>query len=64
MFGMIRKKKVLEYIEMIKDGNRKEQLYAQYPPRTHGQEKLNCYSQGYEDGTDNFYNTLKSFLDS
>ena len=64
MFGMVSKKKVLDYIKKIKDGNRKEQLYAKYHPRTHGQEKLNCYSQGYEDGTDNFYNALKSFLDS
>lgn len=64
MFGLVRKKKVLDYIKKIKDGNRKEQLYAKYHPRTHGQEKLNCYSQGYEDGTDNFYNALKSFLDS
>lgn len=64
MFGMVSKKKVLDYIKKIKDGNRKEHLYAKYPPRTHEQENLNCYSQGYEDGTDNFYNALQSFLDS
>ena len=57
------KKKVLDYIKKIKDGNRKEKLYAKYPPRTPEQGKLNLYSQGYEDGTDNFYNALKSFLD-
>ena len=28
MFGMVSKKKVLDYIKKIKDGNRKEQLYA------------------------------------
>lgn len=63
MFGMVSKKKVLDYIKKIKDGNRKEKLYAKYPPRTPEQGKLNLYSQGYEDGTDNFYNALKSFLD-
>ena len=64
MFGMVSKKKVLDYIKKIKDENRKEHLYAKYTPRTPEQEKLNCYSQGYEDGTDNLYNALKSFLDS
>lgn len=63
MFGLVRKKKVLGYIKEIKDGNRKEKLYAKYPAKDKEQENLNCYSQGYEDGTDNFYNGLKSFLD-
>ena len=42
----------------IKDGNRKEKLYAKYPPNSKNQEVLNAYSQGYEDGTDNFYNAI------
>lgn len=63
MFGLIRKKKVLEKMKAIKDGNRAKDLYAKYPPKDKEQEKLNCYSQGYEDGTDNFYNMLKYMID-
>lgn len=63
MFGLIRKKKVLEKMKAIKDGNRAKDLYAKYPPKDKEQEKLNCYSQGYEDGTDNFYNVLKYMID-
>lgn len=63
MFGLVRKKKVLDYAKEIKVGNRATDIYAKYPPEDIRQEKLNCYSQGYEDGTDNFYNTLKSFLE-
>ena len=62
MFGLIRKKKVLEKMKAIKDGNRAKDLYAKYPPKDNKQEKLNCYSQGYEDGTDNFYNGLKYYF--
>ena len=54
--------KILEEMRGIKDGNRKEKLYAKYPPKDNKQEKLNCYSQGYEDGTDNFYNGLKDYF--
>ena len=50
--------KILEEIKRIKDGNRKEKLYAKYPPDSKNQEVLNAYSQGYEDGTDNFYNAI------
>ena len=39
-------------------GNRAICLYAKYPPKSKKQEKLNCYSQGYEDGTDNMYNAI------
>ena len=63
MFGLIRKKKVLEKMKAIKDGNRAKDLYAKYPPKDKEQEKLNCYSQGYEDGTDNFYHGLKYMID-
>lgn len=62
MFGLIRKKKVLKEMMEIKNENRKENLFANYPPENINQEKLNCYSQGYEDGTDNFYNGLKGIL--
>ena len=47
----------------IKDSNRKEDLYAKYPPKDKKQMILNAYSTGYEDGTDNFYNGLKHFID-
>ena len=63
MFGLIRKKKVLEKMKAIKDGNRAKDLYAEYPPKDKEQEKLNCYSQGYEDGTDNFYHGLKYMIE-
>ena len=63
MFGLVSKKKVLKKMLEIKNGNRKENLYAKYPPKDAKQEKLNCYSQGYEDGTDNFYNGLKGILE-
>ena len=54
--------KILEEMKKIKDGNRKDKLYAKYPPKCYKQEILNAYSQGYEDGTDNFYNAMISFI--
>lgn len=63
MFGLIRKKKVLEKMREIKDVNRALNLYAEYPPKDKEQEKINCYSQGYEDGTDNFYHGLKYMIE-
>ena len=62
MFGLVRKKKVLGYMKSVKDRNRKENLYAKYPPETEKQKALNNYSQGFEDGTDNLYNATESFL--
>jgi hypothetical protein len=50
--------KILEEMKKIKDGNRKEKLYGKYPPQNKRQETLNAYSQGNEDGTDNFYNAI------
>lgn len=54
--------KILEEMKRIKDGNRKENLYAKYPPSSKDQEVLNAYSQGYEDGTDNFYNAVVDII--
>lgn len=54
--------KILEEMKRIKDGNRKEKLYAKYPPNGKDQEVLNAYSQGYEDGTDNFYNAAVDII--
>lgn len=55
-------KEILEEMKRIKDGNRKENLYAKYPPNSKDQEVLNAYSQGYEDGTDNFYNAVVDII--
>ena len=54
--------KILEELKRIKDENRKEKLYAKYPPNSKDQEVLNAYSQGYEDGTDNFYNAAAEII--
>lgn len=54
--------KILEEMKRIKDGNRKEKLYAKYPPNSKEQEVLNAYSHGYEDGTDNFYNAAEDII--
>lgn len=54
--------KILEEMRGVKDGNRKEKLYAKYPPNGKDQEVLNAYSQGYEDGTDNFYNAVLDII--
>ena len=51
MFGLVRKKALIRYMKEIKDENRASNIYAKYPPKDNKQEKLNCYSQGYEDGT-------------
>ena len=54
--------KILEEMKKIKDGNRKENLYAKYPPKDEQGKSLNGYSQGYEDGTDNFYNVMVDII--
>lgn len=54
--------KILKEMKKIKDGNRKENLYAKYPPKDEQGEILNGYSQGYEDGTDNFYNAMVEII--
>ena len=54
--------KILKEMRKIKDGNRKEKLYVKYPPNGKDQEVLNAYSQGYEDGTDNFYNATVDII--
>lgn len=63
MFGLISKKKTLAEMRKIKDRNRSEKLYANYDrPISKKQRTLNSYSQGYEDGIDNFYNALGNFI--
>lgn len=54
--------KILEEMKKIKDGNRKENLYAKYPPKDEQGKILNGYSQGYEDGADNFYNAMVDII--
>lgn len=63
MFGLVSKKKVLNKMRDLKDNNRKENWYANYDePISDEQKTKNMYSQGIEDGTDNFYNAMKSYL--
>lgn len=62
MFGLVRKKTIRKVMDEVKVANRKEKLYAKYPAKTSNQALLNSYSQGYEDGTDNFYNALKKYV--
>lgn len=55
----ISKKKLAKYIKMLKDNNRTEDLGANYEnDLTEKQIRTNIYAQGYEDGTDNFYNAV------
>ena len=55
----ISKKKLKEYMDIIYEGNKKEKNGANYThPISEKQEKKNIYLQGYEDGTDNFYNAV------
>lgn len=61
MFGLISKKELKKYIEEIKKRNRAEKLGQKYEqPISKLQRIKNIYAQGYEDGTDNFYNALCS----
>lgn len=55
----ISKKKLKKYIEEIVIENRAKCLGQSYKdPILEEQQKKNIYAQGYEDGTDNFYNAL------
>ena len=60
MFGFISKKKIKVYIDGIKAENRARNLGQEYPPIDEKQKLRNAYAQGYEDGTDNFYNAVCS----
>ena len=59
MFGFISKKKLKKYMDILKEGNRAcyhGQCYEM--PLSLAQRDKNLYAQGYEDGTDNFFNAL------
>lgn len=59
MFGLISKKRVKEELEILRAGNRASNLGQSYKePISEKQKEKNLYAQGYEDGTDNMYNTL------
>lgn len=62
MFGFISKKNLMKRMKEVKDDNRSEKLYRKHPAESDEQHRLNCYSQGYEDGTDNFFHALESFM--
>ena len=55
----ISKKKLAKYMNEIKAENRKSNLGANYEnDLTNEQIRTNIYAQGYEDGTDNFFNAV------
>lgn len=55
----IRKKKLREYIEKLQAENQGYRLGQDFnQPISEEQQKKNLYLQGYEDGTDNFFNAL------
>lgn len=57
MFGFISKKKLKEYMDTVKSGSRASSFNVNYDhPISEKQQSLNAYAQGYEDGTDNFFN--------
>ena len=61
MFGFISKRKLKKYISGIKTENRGINLGQKYDaPIDEKQKMRNIYAQGYEDGTDNFYNAICS----
>lgn len=64
MFGLISKKKLIKRMKEVKDGNRFSNLYSKHPAKSEEQIRENCYSQGFEDGTDNFYHALESFVNN
>ena len=47
-----------------RDRNRFEKIYGQHPAKSEEQIRKNCYSQGFEDGTDNFFHALESFVNN
>lgn len=54
----ISKKKLKKYIEGIKKENRARTMQNYDHPISDKQKTRNVYWQGYEDGTDNFYNAV------
>ena len=64
MFGFIRKKELMKRMKEMKDSNRFEKIYGKHPAKSEEQIRNNCYSQGFEDGTDNFFHALESFVNN
>lgn len=56
----ISKRKLTKYIEKLWANNRAEKLGQVHPPVSEEQKTKNIYLQGFEDGTDNFFNALCS----
>ena len=55
----ISKKKLIKYIEKLQAENRGYRMGQDYEqPISDEQKHKNIYLQGYEDGTDNFFNAL------
>ena len=57
----ISKKKLKKFIQTIKEENRASKMGQNYEhPISEEQKQKNLYLQGYEDGTDNFYNAVRA----
>lgn len=57
----ISKRKLRKYLEKVQADNRAAKLGQKYDsPISEEQKKKNLYAQGYEDGTDNFFNAVYS----
>lgn len=55
----ISKRKLRKYIEKVHANNRAVKLGQNYDsPISEHQKTKNLYAQGYEDGTDNFFNAI------
>jgi len=54
----VSKKRLKKYMNVIVKENRKENLGSDYVNLSEKQQIKNVYNQGYEDGTDNFYNAI------
>lgn len=61
MFGFIRKKELIERMKEVKDGNRFSNLFVKQE-KSEEQIMKNLYSQGFNDGMDNFYHALVGFV--
>ena len=59
MFGLISKKKLKAYMNIVKSGSRANSFNVNYEhPISEKQQSINAYAQGYEDGTDNLFNAV------
>ena len=61
VFSIITRGKAKKYMEKLWADNRAAKLGQKYDsPISEEQKKKNLYAQGFEDGTDNFFNAICS----